>query len=180
MIHNKHLGDSMNILSRYLPGNGGGPYQEGGALYALGLIHVGDNSDITCGEIREYLLNHLKSASNEILQHGSCLGLGLACFGYGTQSGGGANKVLQMEKDDDDDNDNEEPKVEIIAEPEHTIGPSASNILTEIRNILFQDRAVPGEAAGLALGLILCGSGNKQWYEEMIAYSHETWISNGN
>eukprot|EP01084_Bolivina_argentea_P228171 385432_1 len=54
------------------------------------------------------------------------------------------------------------------------IGPSASDILTEIRNVLFQDRAVPGEAAGLALGLILCGSGNKQWYEEMIAYSHET------
>jgi len=41
-------------------------------------------------------------------------------------------------------------------------GPSASEILTEIRNILFQDRAVPGQSAGLSLGLILCGSGNKQ------------------
>jgi len=47
MIHNKHLSESMNILSQHLPGSGGGPYQEGGALYALGLIHFGDNSDVT-------------------------------------------------------------------------------------------------------------------------------------
>jgi len=184
MIHNKHLSESMNILQRYLPGSGGGPYQEGGALYALGLIHVGDNSDKTCDEIRTYLLKHLKQASNEILQHGSCLGLGLAALGYGTQSGG-AQVMLEKDEDDDDDDDDDEDEDEAPEEPptaqgpdaalnEDNIGPSASEILTEIRNILFQDRAVPGEGAGLSLGLILCGSGNKQWYEEMLAYAHET------
>jgi len=185
MIHNKNLSASMDILQRYLPGSGGGPYQEGGALYALGLIHVGDNSDKTCDEIRTYLLKHLKQASNEILQHGSCLGLGLAALGYGTQSGG-AQVMLEKDddEDDDDDDDDEEDEDEAPEEPptaqgtealnEDNIGPSASDILTEIRNILFQDRAVPGEGAGLSLGLILCGSGNKQWYEEMLAYAHET------
>ncbi len=112
MIHNKHLSDSMNILSRYLPGSGGGPYQEGGALYAL-----------------------------------------------------------KAEEEEDSDNEWEEVEEEVI---ESGIGPSASDILTEIRNVLFQDRAVPWEAAGLSIGLILCGSGNNQWYAEMMAYSHET------
>ena len=35
-----------------------------------------------------------------------------------------------------------------------------STILGEIRNILFQDRAVPGETADMALKLIICGTGN--------------------
>jgi len=171
MIHHKHLAESMNILQRYLPGSGGGPYQEGGALYALGLIHVGDSSDLTCGEIRSYLLKHLQSASNEILQHGSCLGLGLAALGYGTQSGAAALGVDGG--DDEDDEDDEEVPV-VSSEVPEGVGPAAAQILQEIRNVLFQDRAVPGEAAGLSLGLILCGSGNKQWYEEMAAYAHET------
>jgi len=193
MIHHKHLDESMNILQRYLPGSGGGPYQEGGALYALGLIHIGDNSDITCNDIRSYLLKHLKQASNEILQHGACLGLGLAALGYGTQSGGSYSKdggARDKEQGDDDEDDDEEEAEEdddkqTVASSASTaasalqddffnVGPSASEILTEIRNILFQDRAVPGEASGLSLGLILCGSGNKQWYEEMLAYAHET------
>ncbi|ETO14715.1 26S proteasome regulatory subunit rpn2, partial [Reticulomyxa filosa] len=61
MIHRHHIKSSMTILERYLPGSGGGPYQEGGSL--------------------EYLLEQLIQASNEILQHGSCLGLALAALG---------------------------------------------------------------------------------------------------
>jgi len=176
MIHHKHLAESMNILQRYLPGSGGGPYQEGGALYALGLIHVGDSSDLTCGDIRSYLLKHLQSASNEILQHGSCLGLGLAALGYGTQSGSAALVVDGGDDEDDDEEEDEDVPVVVGVSEEvpEGVGPAAAQILQEIRNVLFQDRAVPGEAAGLSLGLILCGSGNKQWYEEMAAYAHET------
>ncbi len=62
LIHNKHLSDSMNILSRYLSGSGGGPYQEGGALYALGfnsveglLGHLDDDDDNSV----EGILGHL-------------------------------------------------------------------------------------------------------------------------
>ena len=187
MIHHGHLSESRNILQRYLPGSGGGPYQEGGALYALGLIHVGDSSDVTCDEIRTYLLQQLKGATNEIHQHGSCLGLGLAALGYGTQSGGySPGKGDDDDEDDDEDEDEDEEEEEAADDAVDdkqtaagdmgipTVGPSASDILTQIRDVLFQDRAVPGEGAGLALGLILCGSGNKQWFEEMIAYAHET------
>ena len=38
----------------------------------------------------------------------------------------------------------------------------AGTILGEIQNILFQNRAVPSEAAGIALKLILCGTGNSE------------------
>jgi len=171
MIHHHHLAESRGILQRYLPGSGGGPYQEGGALYALGLIHCGDASNEILA-IRQYLAEQLKAASNEILQHGACLALGLAALGYGTQSGS-----LSLDRDSDDDAEAAEaahsaPPHE--AEVDGAGGPSASALLSAIREVLFQDRAVPGEAAGLSLGLLLVGSGNKQWYEEMAAYSHET------
>ncbi len=68
MIHYHHVDSSEKILERYLPGTGGGPYQEGGSLYAMGLIHCGDNSEKTSGKIHSYLVQELKKASNEILQ----------------------------------------------------------------------------------------------------------------
>ncbi|OII73307.1 proteasome cyclosome repeat family protein [Cryptosporidium andersoni] len=56
----------------------GGPYSEGGAYYALGLIHANHFDN----KIKEYLLNQLHNCQrNEVLQHGLCLGLGLLCMG---------------------------------------------------------------------------------------------------
>ena len=60
------------------------------------------------------------------------------------------------------------------AEEPEGVGLSAAQILSEIRNVPFQDRAVPAEAAGLSLELILCGWANEPWHEEMAAYAHET------
>merc|ERR1719229_1422257 len=125
MIHKGHLAQSKSILQRYLPGSGGGPYQEGGALYALGLIHVGDSSDATCRDTRKYLLQQLKAASNEILQHGSCLGLGLAALGYGTQSGGYTPDTADGDDDDDDEEDDDEEEEEEDAADEQPQGATA-------------------------------------------------------
>lgn len=81
VVHKGHMRESMNLLAPYLPQGGvsSSPYSEGGALYAMGLIHAnkgfaGSVSKTTL----EYLRNALRNAgSDETVQHGACLGIGL-------------------------------------------------------------------------------------------------------
>ncbi|EFY97637.1 proteasome/cyclosome and HEAT repeat protein [Metarhizium robertsii] len=47
-------------------------------------------------------------------------------------------------------------------------------IFDKLKNILFQDSALNGEAVGLAMGLIMLGTGNVKALEVMITYAHET------
>ncbi|XP_019093277.1 PREDICTED: 26S proteasome non-ATPase regulatory subunit 1 homolog B-like [Camelina sativa] len=80
VIHRGHLQQSRSVMAPYLPqggaDGGGSPYSEGGALYALGIIHANHGEGI-----RQYLRDSLRSTSAEVIQHGACLGLGLASFG---------------------------------------------------------------------------------------------------
>ncbi|KAI5122570.1 hypothetical protein M0805_004787 [Coniferiporia weirii] len=86
VIHKGHFEEGMNILGPYLPseesqeGQGiqGSQYSEGGALYALGLVNAG------CGigrGVEGYLRDKLRIATNEVVQHGAALGLGVAGMG---------------------------------------------------------------------------------------------------
>ncbi|PNG51687.1 26S proteasome non-ATPase regulatory subunit 1, partial [Tetrabaena socialis] len=79
------------LMAPYLPragaaaGPGGGsPFSEGGALYALGLIYANHGHDM-----RPFLLEALRGTSNEVTQHGACLGLGAR----GGRRGGGGEGV---------------------------------------------------------------------------------------
>ncbi|CDH53515.1 probable rpn2-26s proteasome regulatory subunit [Lichtheimia corymbifera JMRC:FSU:9682] len=131
VIHKGQLAQSMNLLAPYLPqegGNSSSVYSEGGSLYALGLINANHGTGVL-----DYLKNALKDTQNEVIQHGACLGLGVA--GMAT--------------------DNEE-------------------IYEELKNTLFSDSAVAGEAAGLAMGLVMLGTANGEVIEEMLQYAHET------
>eukprot|EP00271_Cylindrocystis_brebissonii_P005015 TRINITY_DN16971_c0_g1_i1.p1 TRINITY_DN16971_c0_g1~~TRINITY_DN16971_c0_g1_i1.p1 ORF type:complete len:1168 (-),score=279.75 TRINITY_DN16971_c0_g1_i1:370-3873(-) len=79
VIHRGHLQQGRSLMAPYLPQNGGGsgsPFSEGGALYALGLIHANHGEGI-----QHFLLESLRNTSNEVIQHGACLGLGLAALG---------------------------------------------------------------------------------------------------
>lgn len=83
VVHKGHLHESMTLLQPYLPTGGvsGSPYSEAGALYALGLIHAnkGGSGD---SKIISFLSNALRNAGpSEVVQHGSCLGIGLAAMG---------------------------------------------------------------------------------------------------
>ncbi|KAK9829302.1 hypothetical protein WJX72_005032 [[Myrmecia] bisecta] len=82
VIHRGHLAQGRALMAPYLPRNGASssPYSEGGALYALGLIHANHGADI-----RDFLLESLRNTSNEVTQHGACLGLGLAALGTGDE-----------------------------------------------------------------------------------------------
>ncbi|EFJ47427.1 26S proteasome regulatory complex [Volvox carteri f. nagariensis] len=142
VIHRGHLAQGRALMAPYLPrgdaaaaaaaaaggGGGGTSYSEGGALYALGLIYANHGQDI-----RQFLLESLRGTSNEVTQHGACLGLGLAALGT----------------------DDEEA-------------------LEDIKNVLYSDSAVAGEAAGISLGLLCCGSGGERVAAEALAYAHDT------
>jgi 26S proteasome regulatory subunit N2 len=93
VVHKGHLAESRTLLEPYLPKDAAmstRPYQEGGALFALGLIHAnkGGQGDT---ETVSYLLENLLAAgrnqtekSAEVIQHGASLGLGLAAMGTGS------------------------------------------------------------------------------------------------
>ena len=85
LVHKGHVHESMNLLEPYLPQGGvsNNEYSEGGALYALGLIHA-NNGGTGDSETIHYLTDSLRNAgTNEVVQHGASLGLGLAAMGTG-------------------------------------------------------------------------------------------------
>ncbi|PIA56018.1 hypothetical protein AQUCO_00700382v1 [Aquilegia coerulea] len=131
VIHRGHLQHGRELMAPYLPpvgANGGGsPYSEGGALYALGLIHANHG-----GGIIQFLRDSLCCTNVEIIQHGACLGLGLSA-----------------------------------------LGTADEEIYNDMRNILYTDSAVAGEAAGISMGLLMVGSASEK-ASEMLAYAHET------
>eukprot|EP00887_Chlorella_sp_A99_P004301 scaffold15.g4301.t1 len=83
-------------------------------------------------QILKNIKEALRAAQHEVVQHGACLGLGLA-----------------------------------------GLGTADEELFEDIKNVLYMDNAVAGEAAGLALGLLLAGSGSEH-AAEMLAYAHDT------
>lgn len=86
VIHHGQLAEGRTLMGPFLPREGGGggmrpsPYTEGGALYALGLIHANHGDGIL-----PFLLESSRSSNNEVIQHGASLGLGLAALGTGNE-----------------------------------------------------------------------------------------------
>ncbi|KAH8375861.1 26S proteasome non-ATPase regulatory subunit 1 [Drosophila serrata] len=130
VIHRGHEKESLALMQSYLPKEAGpsSGYSEGGALYALGLIHANHGANII-----DYLLQQLKDAQNENVRHGGCLGLGLAGMGTHRQ-----------------------------------------DLYEQLKFNLYQDDAVTGEAAGIAMGMVMLGSKNAQAIEDMVSYAQET------
>ena len=83
VIHKGNLGQGMKLLEPYLrdtPTGQSSAYSKGGALFALGLIYTNHGKHVL-----NYLHNRLKDAgSEEVVQHGAALGLGVA--GMATES----------------------------------------------------------------------------------------------
>jgi len=143
VIHKGRITDSINILRPYLPqgfgdatataaptgGRGTSIYSEGGALYALGIIHSNHGDNMTAN-----LLNIVKNeATDPVVQHGACFGLGLCAMATGDEE-----------------------------------------LYEKLRSILYLDNAISGEAAGVAMGLVMMGTGNEKCVDEMLAYAQET------
>ena len=133
VIHKGHLKAGMNLLRPYLPTSPPtSPYSEGGSLYALGIIHANHGQEVT-----DFLLAELEKAkqnahtfqqASEVIQHGACLGLGLAAIATGNR-----------------------------------------DIYQQLLDVVMLENAVAGEAAGLAMGLIMLGSSNEEVIMSMLA-----------
>merc|ERR1719457_364949 len=66
VIHKGHEQGALDRMSTYLPkDNNSSPYQDGGGLYALGLIHANHGSD----EMIKYLVGQLKDAKDNTVRH---------------------------------------------------------------------------------------------------------------
>lgn len=135
VIHRGNLNQGQKLLQPYLPresiagvGGSGSVYSGGGSLYALGLIYANHG-----GMAIDYLREQFKKATEEVIQHGGALGLGVAA----------------MATEDE-------------------------GIYEDLRNVLYTDSALNGEAVGLAMGLVMLGTGNMKVLEDMIQYAHDT------
>ena len=53
------------------------------------------------------------------------------------------------------------------------LGTEDEEIAEDIKNVLYTDSAVAGEAAGIGMGLLLAGSASEK-AQEMLAYAHDT------
>jgi 26S proteasome regulatory subunit N2 len=66
VVHRGHLQQGRTLMAPYLPPDGAvdsaSPYSEGGALYALGLIHANNGEGI-----KQFLRESLCNTSNEVL-----------------------------------------------------------------------------------------------------------------
>jgi len=93
VIHRGNLEYGFSLLQPYLPNSDGGSaggaasvYSEGGALYALGLVHA--NNGAAGGKAKEslrFLRTCLKAEGGEVVQHGAALGLGVAAMATGNE-----------------------------------------------------------------------------------------------
>jgi 26S proteasome regulatory subunit N2 len=131
VIHRGNLSQCRKLLEPYLPRRtslGGSIFSQGGALYAYGLIYANHGADAL-----DYLKEQFTEASEEVIQHGGALGLGIAGMATGSEE-----------------------------------------IYDSLKNVLYTDSALNGEAVGLAMGLIMLGTGNIKALEDMIAYAHDT------
>ncbi|KAI9766582.1 MAG: proteasome regulatory particle base subunit [Geoglossum simile] len=133
VIHKGNLSQGMKLLEPYLPRDAVSPgsvFSQGGSLYALGLIYANHG---TTSHVLSYLRDQFKNASEEVIQHGGALGLGVAGMATGSE-----------------------------------------DIYEDLKGVLYTDSALNGEAVGLAMGLVMLGSGNIKALEDMIQYAHDT------
>ncbi|KAF1814378.1 26S proteasome regulatory complex, non-ATPase subcomplex, Rpn2/Psmd1 subunit [Eremomyces bilateralis CBS 781.70] len=131
VIHRGNIGQGLKLLEPYLPkatSVSGSPYSQGGSLYALGLIYTNHGT-----QVLDYLRKQFNEATEEVVQHGGALGLGVAGMATGSE-----------------------------------------DIFEELKTALWSDSAINGEAVGLAMGLIMLGTGSTKALHLMIQYAHET------
>lgn len=131
VIHRGNITQGQKLLEPYLPKETsitGSVYSQGGSLYALGLIYTNHGTHVL-----DYLRTHFNKATEEVVQHGGALGLGVAGMGTGSDQ-----------------------------------------IYEDLKQVLYTDSAINGEAVGLSMGLVQLGTGNIKALEDMITYAHDT------
>ncbi|KAI9713742.1 MAG: hypothetical protein M1812_006580 [Candelaria pacifica] len=137
------------------------------ATAALGVIHRGNLGQ---GQklLEPYLPRENVSTGSTFSQGGSLYALGLIYANHGT-------RVLDYLRD------HFKKANEEVVQHGGALGLGVAGMATgseeiylELRNVLYTDSALNGEAVGLAMGLVMLGTGNIKALEDMIQYAHDT------
>eukprot|EP00357_Protocruzia_adherens_P000660 CAMPEP_0115019668 /NCGR_PEP_ID=MMETSP0216-20121206/29598_1 /TAXON_ID=223996 /ORGANISM="Protocruzia adherens, Strain Boccale" /LENGTH=1033 /DNA_ID=CAMNT_0002391217 /DNA_START=47 /DNA_END=3151 /DNA_ORIENTATION=- len=84
VIHKRNITKALDLLAPYYSPTSGqvaSAYAEGGAYYAMGFIHSNSNDHTTLEFLNNGLRNAATQTNSEVIQHGSCLGLGMVAMG---------------------------------------------------------------------------------------------------
>lgn len=138
------------------------------ATAALGVIHRGNLS-----QSRKLLEPYLPRAGG--LASGSIFSQGGALYAYGLIHANHGADALEYLKTQFGQAEEE------VVQHGGALGLGIAGMATgdadvfeKLKNVLFQDSALNGEAVGLSMGLIMLGTGNIKAIEDMITYAHET------
>ncbi|CZT18509.1 probable 26S proteasome regulatory complex, subunit RPN2/PSMD1 [Ramularia collo-cygni] len=139
------------------------------ATAALGVIHRGNLNN---GQqlLAPYLPkdNAVASAGSAYSQGGSLYALGLIYTNHGTHVLDYLRRQFKNTQEE-------------VVQHGGALGLGVAGMATgseeiydELKNVLYADSAINGEAVGLAMGLVMLGSGNTKALEDMIQYAHDT------
>ncbi|RGP71624.1 26s proteasome regulatory subunit n2 [Fusarium longipes] len=138
------------------------------ATAALGVIHRGNLS-----QSRKLLEPYLPRQGG--LSSGSIFSQGGALYAYGLIHANHGAEALDYLKEQFSQAEEE------VVQHGGALGLGIAGMATgdmdiydKLREVLFQDSALNGEAVGLAMGLVMLGTGNSRALEDMITYAHET------
>lgn len=139
------------------------------ATAALGVIHRGNLAN---GRklLEPYLpkRNAVAGTGSPYSQGGSLFALGLIYSNHGTHV---LDYLTEQFKDTQEE----------VVQHGGALGLGVAGMATgsedhyeALKAVLYSDSAINGEAVGLAMGLVMLGTGNTQALEDMIVYAHET------
>lgn len=141
------------------------------ATAALGVIHKGN---LFHG--RNILKPYLPGSSGSChTKGGSLFALGLIFAGHGGETIDYLKKLL-----DENGNSagNNETDVMLhgacLGAGVAAMATNNESLFEALKVVLYSDSAIAGQTAGLAMGLVMLGSGNKQAITDMISYAEET------
>lgn len=139
------------------------------ATAALGVIHRGNLNN---GQklLEPYLPkdNASASAGSTYSQGGSLFALGLIYTNHGTHVLDYLRKQFKATQEE-------------VVQHGGALGLGVAGMATgseeiydELKTVLYADSAINGEAVGLAMGLVMLGTGNQRALEDMVTYAHDT------
>lgn len=152
VIHRGHIKEAFTVLDPYLPkpGVNASPYTEGGSLYALGLIFANHGH----GKTSDYLLQQLRNIETSVVDQDA----GRA--GAGLLDGPQKKEIVQHGA--------------ALGLGVAAMASENKEVFAELMNLMYHhDSAVAGEAAGLAMGLVMLGSATDM-AKEMLSFAHAT------
>lgn len=141
------------------------------ATAALGVIHKGNLSQGFT--ILKPYLPGLNGAAHT--KGGSLYALGLIFAGHGRETIDYLKKYID---DNGNSADNDETDVILhgacLGSGVAGMSSNSESLYESLKVVLYSDSAISGQAAGLAMGLVMLGSGNESAITDMLTYAKET------